>query len=144
MQVSRIKIDGMNVIDAKKDVTLTVIKSDIAKAKKKDPGCCVMAQAIKRELNTEARVHVSRVYLKVPGKKLYERYSVSSKLRNEIVAFDRGGEFFEGTYKLRVCPPDRRLGAKKKTGPKQTAGKKRVAPVLMPGVRTGPATWTTA
>jgi hypothetical protein len=143
--VGKFKVNGKQVVDATEVVVISINDRDIKKAKKKDPGCCVIASAIKRTFKAEARVHVSRIFIQKPGSDTYERYVVSPRIRDEITAFDRGGEFFTGEYTLHP-PPDRlrlggadRMGKRKK---KDKPAKKRIAPrVIMAGVRTGPAQW---
>jgi hypothetical protein len=139
--IGRLKINGRDVIDATSAVAINVTPKDITKSKIKDPGCCVMANAIKREYHTEAMVSRSRVYIKILGREIYERFIVSQPLTKEINAFDRGGKFFTGKYTLNPPLPNRRLGAKKPTGPKKTGGKKRATPTEMKGIRVGPAKW---
>jgi len=145
--VSQYKVNGKWVIDADEPVTVRITRGDISKAAALDPGCCVMANAIKRQYKTEARVHRSRVFLLIPGEKhkgedVYRRFVVGAKLHKEIHAFDRGGKFFTGEYTLNPPLPNRRLGYKKPTGPKKMPGQKRAAPkTITKGVRVGPAKW---
>ena len=92
-------IDGLKVYDARKPIEITITAADVRSGVNKRPDSCAAACAIKRlPVCQEARVHISRVYIKVDGKWL--RYATPTPLRREIVAFDRGGRFEPGTYKL--------------------------------------------
>ena len=117
-------IDGLPVVDAKAPLKLEVTKTDCQLATRKNPGCCAVAKACGRELKIKGvRVHLSRLYL-LAGK-TWTRYVVHSSLRQEIIAFDRGGKFQPGIYTFAAPEPSRRLGAKIKTGPRLTKGKPR-------------------
>jgi len=117
-------IDGLPVVDAKAPLKLEVTKMDCQLATRKNPGCCAVAKACGRELKIRGvRVHLSRLYL-LKGK-AWTRYVVHSSLRQEIIAFDRGGKFQPGIYTFAAPEPSKRLGAKIKTGPKLTKGKPR-------------------
>lgn len=116
-------IDGLPVIDATKPLKVTVTTPDITKADVKEPGNCAFARACKRDLHIqEARVHLGRVYIKPFGAKSWTRYLTPKNLRSEIVAFDRGGRFLEGSFILKKPTPSYILGAdkkrKRKAGPK--------------------------
>ena len=118
------QIDGLPVVDAKKPLKLEITRADCKLATRKNPGCCAVAKACGRELKiTGVRVHLSRLYL-LAGK-AWTRYIVHSSLRQEIIAFDRGGKFQPGIYTFAAPEPSRRIGAKIKTGPKLTKGKPR-------------------
>jgi hypothetical protein len=61
----------------------------------------------------EAIVNLSRAYLR-NGRK-WTRYVVTAALRGEILAFDRGGAFAPGEYRLYPIQPTQRLNALKST-----------------------------
>jgi hypothetical protein len=104
------KIAGTEVADAKEDITITVTKNDVRLGSLKDAKSCAMAQAVcRQEKVDEARIHFSRAYIR-KGKKWY-RFGVPMALRNEIIAFDRGGAFEPGKYTLSPVQPSVRLGA---------------------------------
>src|SRR5512143_537273 len=95
------KINGLPVVDATKPVRLHITKSDVVKGRTKDPGGCAAAVACCRQLKaTEARIHLSRAYVRFNGKWL--RYETTGPLRSEIVTFDRGGKFEPGEYMLKT------------------------------------------
>lgn len=100
------KINGLPVVDATDSVILKVSTKDIAVAKKKSQGECAAAIACVRQLHaTEARVHLGRTYVRYNGK--WKRYITSAALRDELVAFDRGGSFTPGPYTLISMQPSR-------------------------------------
>lgn len=134
-------IDGLPVIDAKQALTLTINDNDINKASVKEPADCAVARACRREFHAkEVRVHLARVYLRT-NKGNWVRYMTPRPLRSEIIAFDRGGRFAPGEFKL--LPPNHadKLGAKRKTGPKiaKKTPLRRATYHVVTDVRQGPA-----
>ncbi len=106
-------IDGKPVIDAKRPITITVNPKDIATADIKKPDSCAFAQACRRELKVkEVRVHLGRVYLR-NNENNWVRYLTPHNLRNEIIAFDRGGKFIAGEFQLMAPTPTKKLGKAK-------------------------------
>ena len=98
------KIEGTAVKDADDHLTITVTKSDVRLGSAKKARSCAAAQAICRQTGaTEARVHVSRAYVKKDGKWL--RFATPPSMRNEIIAFDRGGIFAPSTRWFQSSPP---------------------------------------
>lgn len=104
MSAKQMKIGGLPVVDAKKPLEISIGELDIPRSKAKVPGACVAANACRRALGAEARVHLSRVYIRLEGGKFWTRYATPSSLRSEIVAFDRGGRFQPGDYHLSTLP----------------------------------------
>lgn len=135
------EIDGKIIVDAKRSVTLHISKADVAKSDRKRPESCAAANCIKRELHAkEVRVHLSRVYIRT-NEGNWQRYVTPDNLRSEIIAFDRGGSFAPGEYKLIPFQPSHRLAKKRKSG---KSGKfpqrgNRQKPHVVKDVRTGPA-----
>jgi len=123
------KVTSINEIpikDAKKSVVLHITKNDVNKGRSKKPGECAAALACKRDFGaTEARVHMSRVYLRFNGH--WERYKTSGALRSEIVAFDRGGRFEPGEYILLKMEPSRK--GDKSRGQRNGRGRKPRGPI---------------
>jgi len=73
-----------------------------------------------------ARVHMDRTYLLVDDR--WIRYHTPEALKNELVAFDRGGQFIPGDFILKpLCPSHRmringtRQGSNKKTQRRKVA-----------------------
>jgi hypothetical protein len=117
--------ENMPVIDAKKPLTIRITKQDIAGANTKDPEQCVAARALKRQCKFDvAEVHLGRVFVR-SNKGNIQRYMTPKSLRDELVAFDRGGQFETGEYTLIPPKGTQKLGYKKPTGPKKKRGKKR-------------------
>ena len=137
----RIKeIDGLPVVDAKRPVSFTIGDRDILGADTKEPGNCAVARACRRELSViEARVHLSRIYLRT-NKSNWVRYVTPTKVRSEIIAFDRGGQFDPIEVKLHAPAKNERLGTPRRGGKASGRGKKRVrAYHITTNVRNGPA-----
>lgn len=131
------KIDGKKVRDAKKPLRLVVTEDDCRKASPKKPASCAVARACGRVAD-EARVHLSRVYLLSEGQ--WSRYETPKAMRDEIIAFDRGGTFEPQEFRLKPPRPSRRLG--KHTGgqhPTRKNAKRRRKPHVVTNVRMGPA-----
>ena len=114
------KIFGTEVKDANEKLVVHITKSDVKLGATKNATACAAARALCREHGaTEAKVHFSRAYIRRGGGK-WLRFSVPSALRNEIMAFDRGGEFAPGEYLLSPVQPSVQLGRHQKKPPKPT------------------------
>ena len=104
------KIAGVDVEDANEKLVLKITKQDVRKGELKSSSACAAANALCRQHHAdEARVHFSRAYIR-KGKK-WLRFGVPAALRNEIIAFDRGGKFEPGEYILAPVQPTVRLDA---------------------------------
>ena len=104
------KINGVEVQDANEKLLVKITKQDVRKGELKNSSACAAANALCRQHHAdEARVHFSRAYIR-KGKK-WMRFSVPAALRNEIIAFDRGGKFEPGEYILAPVQPTVRLDA---------------------------------
>lgn len=110
-------IDGIPVKDAKGHLDLKITVEDINQSNSKDPSKCAAAVAAMRQLKvTEARVHLTKVYIKrePEGKQKYwERYEAPKALRSEIIAFDRGGAFEPGEFGLAPTPQSHTTGGRR-------------------------------
>jgi len=95
------EIAGKRVVDATKPVTITITPRDVAKGDNKNPSGCAAAMAAKHSIAEciSARVHIGRVYIEQDKK--WVRYNTPDPLKQEIIAFDRGGTFAPGEYTLR-------------------------------------------
>lgn len=106
------KIAGTEVEDANRKLVLKISREDVKAGALKKADSCAAAKALCRQEGCEAaRVHFSRAYIKKGGKWL--RFFVPPALRNEVLAFDRGGKFEPGEYTLTPVQPTVRLGANK-------------------------------
>lgn len=116
------------VKDAKKGVVIEVTKRDVNSSRVKDHKECAMAVACKRMMDLDG-VIISRstAYLVKDGKAI--RYSVPMHVQKEIVAFDRGGIFEPGEYRLQRPHEAITLGVdREKPKSKQPVNKKRAEP----------------
>lgn len=98
-------IGGKPVVNGKEKFMLDIIKQDIKKGKGKDPRGCAAAVALLRSDKglLSVRVHVGRLFLETPTQ--WIRYKTPRTLRDEIVAFDRGGEFLVGEHEVIPLTP---------------------------------------
>ena len=129
------KIDGKSVVDAKKDLVITITSDDVKRANKRDPNSCAAARACLRQVKcVSARVHISQTYLEVGNK--WVRYVTPASLRTEIVSFDRSVNFEPGEHLLKRPPPGKKLGAVRPApGPHSNHKSKRSAPHFVTGIR---------
>ena len=138
-----LSIDGLPVVDAKRPLVLRVTKADIVKAadSSKEPEKCAVARACYRELRVqEVRVHLARVYLRT-NKTNWVRYLTPKDMRAEIIAFDRGGQFEPGEFRLVPVSPAMRFGVHRSVPSTNSGkGKKHKKYHLITNVRGGPAT----
>jgi hypothetical protein len=111
-------LEGLPVVDAKAGLLIQIKKCDILGSTKADPNNCAAARALRREYGSEARVYLTRTYVKTG--KVWGRFITPASIAREIVAFDRGASFEPGEYVLNPPPKTLRLDYKKKpTGPKK-------------------------
>jgi hypothetical protein len=102
----------IEVVDAPKDLRVFIKPEDVAHATKKDPGCCVFAQACKRQFAaTKVLFWRSVAYVELPdenGKRRVERFILSSEMRDLIENFDRGCDVAEfAGFELKRPGPSR-------------------------------------
>lgn len=140
-------IDGIPILDAKYSITLHITKSDCSNSDPKHPESCAAARSIRRVLKPiDCRVHLGRIYIR-QNKGNWLRYNTPPALRNEIIAFDRGGVFSPGEYVIKPLPPSQlaTLGKRQGGEPKFKQArnnpnrKKRKSPHIVKNVRNGPA-----
>jgi hypothetical protein len=121
MKTRRIQtLEGLPVYDAKEPLWIEVIKEDVVPKRRKDPERCALAAACTRTLHVEARAYLSRLYIKQPDGNSWLRYILPEVVRQEVSAFDRGGGFSQGTYRVTPLSPRARSG-----GPSQGGSGKR-------------------
>lgn len=140
-----LSIDGLPVLDAYETLTIHVTAQDIARADIKHPEGCAVARACMRETHAiEARVHLGRVYIRT-SKDHWNRYITPRSMRDEIIAFDRGGKFEPGEFTLQIPSPTIKLGKhyggknKPRSSKLRKLAPKRRSPTIVKNVRTGPA-----
>lgn len=113
------EINGKRVVDASKPATVVITPRDIAKGDNKNPSGCAAAMAAKHSIEgcLSARVHIGRVYIEQDKK--WVRYNTPDSLKQEIIAFDRGGSFAPGEYVLRpVSAAETPAGRRNANGPR--------------------------
>lgn len=107
-------LDGLPVYDATEPLVIEIIKDDVHARDRRNPSKCALAQACKRELHVEARAYLSRLYIKHGDHWL--RYQLPETIRSEVAAFDRGGGFSQGTYRIPPLSPNKRAGGSSQGG----------------------------
>lgn len=126
---SRLKLDGLPVIDATSPIKLHIELVDIKGARKNDPAQCAAAKAIARTMKTDAKVFVSRTYVKAKDGKKWVRYMTPENVSREVIAFDRGSSFEPGEYQFPKPSKGNELGADRgrsyNNGPDSTPRPKR-------------------
>ena len=133
-------IEGLPVINAKRPIMLHVTPQDIKTARKYSPGNCAVAKACMREWKVkEARVHLSRIYVRC-NEKNWVRYFTPRPMRSEIIAYDRGGEFLPSVYSVKPVSASKRTGKRQGTNTDKNAKtpalrKKRKPYTVVKGVR---------
>jgi hypothetical protein len=127
----------VEVVDSRKDLRVFVQPEDVKKATAKDPGCCVFAQACKRQFAaTKVLFWKSVAYVELPGpdgKRRVERFALSSEMRDLIENFDKGNSVsdFAG-FELKKPRPSERFDAKARRMRRYHAGRKKA---LLKGTR---------
>ncbi len=119
---------GLPLIDADKDLEIEVLKSDVTKSRRNDPGNCAAAIASKRMLKTDVEVHISRTYVKSPDGKAWIRFLTPEAIGREITSFDRSSVFEPGEYVLKAPGRSCRLDAPypKRRGIDTGTGRKKI------------------
>lgn len=80
----------MKMIDAKEPITIRIKQCHLDGSKKRDPKNCMLARALKQELEVEeAAVHRNVVWVKFKGDDHITRYSSAPATRTAIASFDK-------------------------------------------------------
>jgi hypothetical protein len=129
----------VEVIDSDKSLRVFVQPEDVESAQKKDPGCCVFAQACKRQFHaTKVLFWKSIAYVELPGpdgKRRVERFALSREMRELIESFDRGEHVpLSAGFELRPPTGSHRLDAQSE---RNRAWKKKHKQALLSGVCVG-------
>lgn len=137
-------INGKKVINGQRPFTLTIVRRDILKGKGKDPAGCAAALAIMRENKDikQVRVHIGRIFVEAPN--AWIRYKTPRTLRDEIIAFDRGGAFLPGKHEVQCLTKAeqkyidnqewRKVNREKREDKSRTERRRRITH-MVPGVR---------
>lgn len=109
----------VEVVDATKDLRVFIRPEDVASATRKDPGCCVFAQACKRTFDASKILFFRSVaYVELPnedGRRRVERFFLNKGMRELIESFDRGEPVIpEAGFVLKAVPRMRKLENRRK------------------------------
>ncbi len=115
------EIAGKRVIDAKRPAVIKITPRDVKEGDNKNPSSCAAAKAAKHSIEEciSARVHIGKVYIEI--QKNWVRYDTPDALRTEIIAFDKGGSFQPGEYKLRAPSPANTTDGRKRAADRDRA-----------------------
>ena len=107
----------VEVVDAEKDLRVFIQPDDVTNASIKDPGCCVFAQACKRQFSASKVLFWKSVaYVELPGPtglRRVERFSMSPQMRDLVENFDRGNAIATvAGFELKAPRPSYTLAAK--------------------------------
>jgi len=107
----------LEVIDARKDLRVFIQPEDVRSATIKDPGCCVFAQACKRQFGASKVLFWRSVaYVELPspdGKRRVERFQLSPEMRDLIEHFDKGHKVADvAGFELKKPNPSSTLAGK--------------------------------
>lgn len=97
------------VRDAEQDLDIDVTATDLASAKRKSHSNCVYALACKRSLNLDGALFSRSIAYLVVGESAI-RFQVPTRVRTELISFDRGAAFTLGTYTLNKVGKAHKLG----------------------------------
>jgi len=127
----------VEVIDAQKDLRVFIQPEDVGSATAKDPGCCVFAQACKRQFAaTKVLFWRSVAYVELPsadGKRRVERFALSSEMRDLIENFDRGHSVLPvAGFELKKLQPSKTFAARLRNN---RASRERRRKALLNGTR---------
>ena len=107
-------LGDLEVVEATTDLRLFIRPEDVKTATAKDPGCCVFAQACKRQFAATKVVFWKAVaYVDLPGpdgKRRVERFLLSPRMRDLIENFDRGNKVTDcAGFELKAPSPARTI-----------------------------------
>lgn len=88
-----------HVVDAKEGLAIEVTSTDVRTSNKKDHKTCAMATACKRKFHLDGVIISRKIAYLVRGNTA-TRYVLPGSVSREVVAFDRGGSFEPGRYRL--------------------------------------------
>ena len=133
---NRSSFDSLPVIDATEPMVVEVETCDIESATPRDPGNCVAARAIRRQVHCgEAHVFRSRVYVLSINGTHWLRYQAPAALRDEEIAFDRGGRFEPQIITFPVLKPSSRTGQRQGSNATARTGRRRQPRRVLTGLR---------
>ena len=100
-----INLDGIEVRDGTGEIIIHITKRDAVTGRGKPDDCAAAKACCRLDGVIEARVYRTRTFLlrKSGNKKFWERYRTPDAIRNELIAFDRGGRFEPDDYRMTPC-----------------------------------------
>jgi len=98
-----------SIKDATKPLVIEVTPADVKTSRVKSHRGCALAVACKRKMHLDGAV-ISRSIGYLVKDRAATRYLLPESATREVVAFDRGGTFEPGDYKLMVPHENVRLG----------------------------------
>jgi hypothetical protein len=137
----------LDVVDAKRDVVVTINEADIARASRQDPAECVFAQACRRVFGAKKVLFFRSVaYIEMPdaqGRRRVERFILGHETRDLINQWDDGEQVFpDAGFQLRAPSRSQTFDTKlAKSRKEHLKVRKRVlegARIEPPGVREKP------
>jgi hypothetical protein len=130
-------MERTEIVNAKTKIEIDVPTQLTKSTRRKNAYHCVFAEACARMPQVdEAIIHLSTAYLRFKGEKVFRRYRVQTRLRDQIVAFDKFGAFDPGVYTLGVIQPSHQAsGERQGTDKPAKGGPKRRGGVKIKGVR---------
>lgn len=107
-------LGDLEVVEAPNDLRVFIQPEDVKTATAKDPGCCVFAQACKRQFAATKVVFWRAVaYVDLPGpdgKRRVERFLLSPRMRDLIENFDKGNKVSDcAGFELKAPSPARTM-----------------------------------
>jgi hypothetical protein len=127
------------IVNADKPLEIEVPAQLTKSSRRKTAYACVFAKACQKIPNVEeAIIHLSTAYLKFKNEKHFRRYRVGQRLRDQIVMFDKYGDFEPGIYALAALQPSHRARGTRQGTPgtgKYSSGLPRRGGIHMKGVR---------
>lgn len=131
MSKTRVRKDGVPVVDATADLMVFVTARDVTCAAPKNPCECAIAKAVKRAAGgaAEAEVWRSFAYVKATnedGAIVWLRYRLSPRTRARVEQFDKTGDAPVGAYMLKAPTETQTLAYR---------ARQRAKPVKNPGTR---------
>jgi hypothetical protein len=128
-----------DIVNAEVPLLITVPAQLTKSKRRKNSYHCVFAEACQRLPQVEeAVVHLSTAYLRFKGEDTFRRYRVQTKLRDQIVAFDKYGDFEPGEYRLGVIQASHRADGRRQGSDNSDYGHgvRRSKRMIIKGVRT--------
>lgn len=95
-----------DIVNATEKLTINVPPRLAQSKRRRNAYHCVFAEACNRLPEVaEAIIHLSTAYLRFEGEDHWTRFRVATRLRDQIVTFDRHGDFEPGEYSLSPIQP---------------------------------------